>query len=109
MANTCADGKARLIGASGTLYVVSGCAVCCTAIGKPAPQTVNSAIRIMFPHSFLLSSNAKSSIETVRAEEENGHRDDAIGRRNKYSSVSMDVSAKLDYYFFIHLLLMEML
>jgi hypothetical protein len=65
MANTCADGKARLIGASGTLYVVPGCAVCCTAIGKPAPQTVNSTIRIMFPHSFLLSSNAKSSIETV--------------------------------------------
>lgn len=31
------------------------------------------------------------------------HRDAVIGDRGKYSSVSMDVSVKLDYYFFIHL------
>jgi hypothetical protein len=65
MANTRADGKARLIAASGTLYVVSGCAVCCTATGNPAPQTVNLAIRIMFPHSLPLPPNTQSSIETV--------------------------------------------
>jgi hypothetical protein len=33
------------------------------------------------------------------------HRNAAIGHRGKYSSVSMDVSVKLDYYLFIHLLM----
>jgi hypothetical protein len=62
----------------------------------------------MFPHSLPLSSNAKSFNRNCnRAEKENGHRDDATGHRGKYSSVSMDVSVKLDYYFFIYLLLME--